>query len=58
MSDGERVWYDSMADAFVGETIERDGIAIEIEHVDTVVNDPQDKDMRYGLLVCVCNGDG
>jgi hypothetical protein len=49
--DTERVWYDEITDAFVGETLERDGVIAEVEAVIANDDDPQDDDARYSLEV-------
>lgn len=51
MSGTDRVWYDEIRDAFVGETIERNGITAEVEAVITNSDDPRDDDARYSLEV-------
>lgn len=53
-ADGaDRVWYDEMRSAFVGETIERDGVIAEVESVVVTSDDPRDDDARYSLEVRV-----
>ena len=51
--DTERVWYDEMANAFVGETLERNGVIAEVEAVITNDDDPRDDDARYSMEVRV-----
>jgi len=50
-SDTERVWHDEMYSAFVGETIERDGVFAEVEAVIANSDDPRDGDARFSLEV-------
>lgn len=49
--DTERVWYDEMVSAFVGETIERNEVVAEVEAVIVNSDDPRDDDARYSLEV-------
>jgi len=50
-NDSDRVWLDEMRSAFIGETIERDGVSAEIEAVITTDDDSRDNDARYSLEV-------
>jgi len=47
----ERVWYDEISSAFKGETIERDGVIVEVEAIVALSDDPRDDDARYSLEV-------